>query len=743
MKNLIASLRSARVGAAAFFSQNRLAGFPIRNNVRGYNKEWLRRDLKAGLDVSLLAFPQGMAYAVIAGLPIAYGITCSAVAAIVAPFFASSRLTILGPTNATAFMVFSSMFYFAPDEKLAFMPLLVLMVGILLAVGAFFRFADLIQYISRSVVVGYITGAAILITANQLKHVCGVESSGAIVTTTTDAKGGYLFTGLPAGRYFVKVLDSGLPAGGNQTAPSTEAGADGGKRNSFSSGNGHAITVGAGQPWRNLTADFGYSWGPDSEVKGGTSVSAQDNPFVVDPDGDGVIGNRIWLDENRDGYQDDGEPGLPNITVQLTDATESGRTFFTTIWALFKASSRFQWLPLALAVATFVLFWLLSRKFPKFPSFAAVMVVMSVVSYFLSNAGHGVPTYKGFTTEALGFKVPDLGDPRILDRISSLFSIAFAVAFLGALENSVMAKTLGSRTGHHPDMNQDMFSVGLSNVWTAFLSGMPASGSLTRSALNHESGAATPISSIVSGALCLVGAFTLGGLVAYVPKSVLSALVISIAVSLINKRNLKICYRATRSDAVVLVTTLAAALLMPLHVAIFVGVAMSVILYLRKAARPQLVEYEFNEKGDLTEAEKANKSRSPGISIVHVEGELFFGAAELFRTQIQRTASDPNLKVIILRLKNARHLDATSVMALADLIKFLGADGRHLLVSGAMKDVYRVLRDSGMIDVIGRDNIFMGAPSNPNLSTRNALKRAQELLGTEKAEVHIFYDPNK
>ena len=115
----------------------------------------------------------------------------------------------------------------------------------------------------------------------------------------------------------------------------------------------------------------------------------------------------------------------------------------------------------------------------------------------------------------------------------------------------------------------------------------------------------------------------------------------------------------------------------------------------------------------------------------------------MFRTQIQRTASDSNLKVIILRLKNARHLDATSVMALEELIKFLSAGGRHLLVSGAMKDVYRVLRDSGMIDVIGRDNIFMGAPSNPNISTRNALKRAQELLGTEKAEVHIYYDPNK
>jgi sulfate permease, SulP family len=182
---------------------------------------------------------------------------------------------------------------------------------------------------------------------------------------------------------------------------------------------------------------------------------------------------------------------------------------------------------------------------------------------------------------------------------------------------------------------------------------------------------------------------------------------------------------------------------MPLHVAIFVGVGVSVILYLRKAAQPQLVEYEFNDKGDLLEAADGQARRLPGISIVHVEGDLFFGAAELFRTQIQRTAADPNLRVIILRLKNARHLDATSVMALEELIKFLNAQGRFLLVSGALRDVYKVLRNSGMIEVIGRDNIFMGVPSNPNISTKNALKRAQELLGTSDAEVHIFYDPNK
>jgi SulP family sulfate permease len=142
---------------------------------------------------------------------------------------------------------------------------------------------------------------------------------------------------------------------------------------------------------------------------------------------------------------------------------------------------------------------------------------------------------------------------------------------------------------------------------------------------------------------------------------------------------------------------------------------------------------------------------NPAISIVHVEGDLFFGAAELFRTQIQRTAADPSLSILILRLKNARHLDATSVLALEDLIKFMRANDRHVLISGATRDVYRVLKNSGVLTTIqqganrkkGESNIFLNRPSNPNLSTRDALKRAQQLLGGEKAEVRIFYDPTK
>ncbi|NWK56479.1 SulP family inorganic anion transporter [Verrucomicrobiaceae bacterium N1E253] len=596
-------------------SGNGLDWFPIRGPLSRYNREKFRYDSKAALNVALLALPQGMAYAAIAELPIYYGIVCSAIAAIIAPIFSSSRHTILGPTNATSFMVFS--FFAAAGATLSkspveYMPLLVFMVGILSVLGAIFKVADLLQYVSRSVLVGYITGAALLILTNQFKHLLGIA-----------------------------------------------------------------------EPMAN---------------------------------------------------------------------GESAKTFFTIVEKMSGLWHAYQWQPVTLGAATLGLYFWLQKKLPTLPNFAISLTLSTLAGTLLR---HYVPafahldTFSAFEIDRLTPSLPDFN----LDDFSALTGVAFAIAFLASLENSVMAKSLASRTGERSDVNQDMLSVGMANLGTSLLAAMPASGSLTRSALNYGSKAKTRFASIFAGLLCLLGFAALIKLpiVENIPKTSLSALVIGIACSLINLNSIRICLRTTRDDALVIIVTFAATLLTRLDYAIFIGVAFSISLFLRKASTPHLVEYEMNDAGNLAELGEKRKRPNPAISIVHVEGDLFFGAADLFRTQVQRTTADPNLKVIVLRLKNARHLDATSVLALEDLIKHTRKRGIHILVSGASREVYQILKKSGALKVLqqgciraeGQTNLFLQSPSNPNLSTRDALIRAQELIGDQKADIKIFFDPNK
>ena len=598
---------------------NPLSPFPLRKQLQGYSlKGDLPGDLRAAFDVALLAVPQGMAYAAIAELPIVFGIVCSAIAALVAPFFASSRHTILGPTNATSLMVFSffAASTFTAQEKLAVMPLMVLMVGVICTVGALFKAADLLQYISQSVLVGYITGAAILIIASQAKHILGVA-----------------------------------------------------------------------------------------------------------------------------------------------DLIEPASNFFGMVGNLGAVLAETAWQPLVLGGATLAAYLVASRFFPKWPVFAIVLIGAAGVSAWMAHTSptwaDAVPTFGTYTLADLKPRLPTVSENGLFSDISSVFKVALAVAFLASLENTVMAKSLASRSGQRAEVNQDMLSVGLANIACAFTAAMPASGSLTRSALNYESGARSSLSSLICGVLCLAAAILLAFIqpnpVSYIPKAALAALVVGVAFSLIKWRNIRICLRTTNEDAAVILITFAAALTAPLYAAIFFGVSLSIALFLRKVSRPHLVEYEMSDEGDLRELPEKKARPNPLVSIVHVEGSLFFGAADLFLTQIQRISADPNLKVIILRLKNAYHLDATSVLAMRDLVTSVRADGRHILVSGANREVYKILKKSGVIDVLqdgcdrteGQTNIFFYAPSNPNLSTRDALFRAQELLGDQKAEIKIYFDPSK
>ena len=596
-------LKRAVAGIGGFVRENAIDPLPIRHGFRGYGSRDLRADATSGFNVALLSFPQGMAYAAIADLPVPYGIISGAIASIVAPLFAGSRHTILGPTNATAFLLFAQFAAFSTADRLFYLPLLLLFTALLLILGALFRVGDLIQYVSRSVVVGYIAGAAVLIVANQLGTLLGIA-----------------------------------------------------------------------------------------------------------------------------------RPDTPS---------DAPKTFFTILQATLSSLDTVKWQAGALAAATFVLWTLMTLRFRRLPVFAIVLVVMSGVYALLHRlADWDVATFASFSVADLVPRLPAISPSGFFSDMSRLIGIAFSLAFLAALENSVMSKTLASRVGDRPDVNQDMLGVGMANLANAFTGGMPASGSLTRSALNFSSGAVSRLSSIFSGLLCLAALVLLGRYIGLVPKPVLAALVVCIAISVINRHHIRISLAATPEDAAVLVTTFIASLLLPLNVAIFLGVGISIMLYLRNASRPYLAEYGFSEEGELIET--VTKTRDiPAISIVHVEGDLFFGAAELFRTQIQKTSLDPALKVIILRLKNARHLDATSVVALEELVQFLRGHGRHVIISGAPKDVYRVLKNAGSIDVIGRENLFVNHPRNPNLSTRQALKRAQELLGTKEADIRIFYDPTK
>ena len=199
--------------------------FPIKKVLGSYDSDSCKADLRAGFNVALLAFPQGMAYALIAGLPIEYGIYGSALAAFFGSLFAGSRFIMLGPTNATAVILlgtFASLGMLNADgmlskEALGLLPSLLTLSGIILVVAALLRVAGMVQFVSRTVITGYVTAAAILILANQTKNVLGFHFDAEEVPTTAFEVVKLYFFGLAGRRvgalktgyhFFVPALDN-------------------------------------------------------------------------------------------------------------------------------------------------------------------------------------------------------------------------------------------------------------------------------------------------------------------------------------------------------------------------------------------------------------------------------------------------------------------------------------------------------------------------------------------------------
>jgi len=400
---------------------------------------------------------------------------------------------------------------------------------------------------------------------------------------------------------------------------------------------------------------------------------------------------------------------------------------------------------LAIGVVTLLLFHVLERIARWVPAELVGLVLISLFTRWVGLDVLGVKTIAG-EGELAGALPSFIGMPvgdASVAAVPALLGTALAIAILGMLEAISIGKTLAARSGQTFNANQELMSMGVANLGCSVFGAMPGSASFARSASNYQSGARTQVAAISSSLMVLGALFFVAPLINYLPIPALAAHLIRIGLKMINREQLRIAWNATRSDAIVLVVTMGSAFLFKLDAAIYIGLGLSLALFLKKASAPSLVEYGFNDQGQLAQLEPAAARSDSTISIVHVEGELFFGAADLFQEEVRLRAEAENIRVVILRMKNARHLDATSVMSLLQLHEALKNKGRHLLVSGINPDVERVLRRSGAWAVIGPDNIFP-AEANLTMSTKRALQRAKRLLAadgaTAKADVRIFYD---
>lgn len=309
-----------------------------------------------------------------------------------------------------------------------------------------------------------------------------------------------------------------------------------------------------------------------------------------------------------------------------------------------------------------------------------------------------------------------------LTRISELFSAAFAVALLAALESLLSAKVADGMTDsrkHDPD--RELFGQGLANLITPLFGGMPATGAIARTAVNVRAGARTRLSGIVHAGVLVLVVYFGGDLVKEIPIAALAGVLMVTGVRMVEVHNVRSVLRSTRGDAAVLAVTAAATIVFDLILAVEIGVAVAAVLALRTMSRaasavaepvravvPPMFDRpsalnadDGDHAGEAVDAEVEADLFSRHIVAYRLDGALFFGAAQRFLTELTAIA---DVRVVILRMPQLQVLDATGAQALGEIVADLEGRGITVLLVGPRPEHLRVLGAVGALDRLAHEN---------------------------------------
>lgn len=281
--------------------------------------------------------------------------------------------------------------------------------------------------------------------------------------------------------------------------------------------------------------------------------------------------------------------------------------------------------------------------------------------------------------------------------VRALLPSAAALALVSYLESISTATTFARRTRSRVNPNGELFAVGAANLACGLFRGFSVAGGFARGAVNFQAGARTPMSGVVAAALIAVSLLTVAPLFALLPKAALAAVIVVAVVSLIDVRGAVAIGRVSRSDLAALVTTFLATAVLGPAAGLGVGVAMSVVMFLRQSASPHLPELGrvpgTTRFRNLSRCPQAHTD--PAAALFRLDAPLYFANCQKLARTIRRAIAErPALRGVVIDAGCMPWIDYSGTETLTGLDGTLREAGVTLHLASARGPV---------VDVIGRD----------------------------------------
>lgn len=386
-------------------------------------------------------------------------------------------------------------------------------------------------------------------------------------------------------------------------------------------------------------------------------------------------------------------------------AIPKGESFFHIWMDVFNGFGDIDIFVLLIAITTLLTALISKKIMPKVPNLLVGMVTGSLLAVFLRDYTDGIKL-----VEEISAQLPPLSSPEFsLETIKMLAPEAFAVALLGLIEAVSISRAIATKSNQRIHANQEFIGQGLSNIVGSFFSSYAGSGSFTRSGVNYEAGAKTPLSAIFAAILLMIIVLLIAPLTAYLPIAAMGGIILLVAYNLIDFHHIKQTLTFSKTESSILLTTFFATLFLELEFAIYLGVLLSLILFLAKTSTPRIPTLSVDasdEKRKLINISKKPVNQCPQFKIIRIDMSIYFGSINHIQKRITNIVENQQIYHILIVSTGVNFIDLAGAEALVSENNRLKEHNGGLYFVGLKSTVYEFAARACFIKKIGNDQFF-------------------------------------
>ena len=382
-----------------------------------------------------------------------------------------------------------------------------------------------------------------------------------------------------------------------------------------------------------------------------------------------------------------------------------------------------------LAVGTVLVIAVSTRLSPGVPGPFIAIVLSGLVVHLLESNGAGLELDPiGALPSAMPLSITSVYRGAFT---SDLFVGALAIALVGMIQTLAISRSFATRTRATMNARRELVALGCANMLSGVLGGFPGAASFSRSALCDAAGARTRIAGFVAAGGLLAIVALAAPLTHFITAPAIAGLLMATAWALVDRRELMDILRRGGADRIVLVTTVLAVWVIPLHWAILIGLSLSMVLFLRRVSELHVVEMVNSGEDQFSERPIDAQTGRSAIVMLQVEGPLFFAHADELAKRL-RSVFEQSPRAVVLRMRRTQQIDFSVIAALAHESEAYCDGGGTVIVCGLTPEMHRTLVESALGRIIGTDH-FMPTTKKVFGSAHRAIDLARSVVATAPA----------